>query len=288
MDEAPLVPDNRVGCHARLVERMPTLLVHKNGWRFGPGGNGDHCSLLKVFAMPLRRLVRSVRSRLRPQLRPFSLMARYRLTGAKIDRNQWHAPSPESKQAYRAMLERTWDELGEHNPDYFARLSHSVEHATGRVLEIGCGMGNMTRWLAPRPEVESILAVDAFPQAIEQLQALGLEGVECRTMAADELKFTADDRFDTVMLCEVVEHLYPDEEMALLESIRPHLAERARFVVSVPIGWLEDPHHVRAFSLRGFQRHLRRHYGNPEGVDVSSGYSQVAWGTFKGSESGAT
>jgi 2-polyprenyl-3-methyl-5-hydroxy-6-metoxy-1,4-benzoquinol methylase len=209
-------------------------------------------------------------------------MVRYRLTGAKIDRNQWHEPSPESQEAYRAMRERTWDELREHNPDYFARLSYSVEHAKGRVLEIGCGQGNMTRWLVQQPEVQSIVAVDAFPQAVEALNALGLEGVECRTMAADALELGANERFDTVMLCEVIEHLYPDEETALLESIRPHLAERARFVVSVPIGWLEDPYHVRAFSLGGFRRHLRRHYGIVEGVDVSSGYSQVAWGIFKG------
>jgi 2-polyprenyl-3-methyl-5-hydroxy-6-metoxy-1,4-benzoquinol methylase len=214
-------------------------------------------------------------------MRPLAIQTRYRLKGAKLDRNQWGSPSPESEQAYRDLMQLGWDELRAHKPDYFARLSVSLAHARGRVLEVGCGIGTMTRWLARQPDVSQVYATDAFEQAVEAVQGLDLEGVECRRMSAEDMNIEPGREFDTVMLCELIEHLYADEEAALLKAVRQHLAPGAGYVVSVPIGWLEDPHHVRAFSRRRFARHLRRHYGPVEGVDVSAGYSQVAWGRFR-------
>jgi 2-polyprenyl-3-methyl-5-hydroxy-6-metoxy-1,4-benzoquinol methylase len=210
-----------------------------------------------------------------------SIQARYRLTGARLDRNQWVSPSAESERAYRELMELGWDDLKARTPEFFARLEASLKHARGRVLEVGCGIGTMTRWLAAKPEVSNVLATDAFPEAVRALSQLGLAGVEVREMAAEGMTLEPGRQFDTVMLCEVIEHLYPDEEAALLDVARQHLAPGAGYVVSVPIGWLEDPHHVRAFSRGRFERHLRRHYGPVEGVDVSSGYSQVAWGRFR-------
>ncbi|MCC7509249.1 MAG: class I SAM-dependent methyltransferase [Planctomycetes bacterium] len=208
-----------------------------------------------------------------------SLHLRYCLLRQKIDRNQWEL-QPESALRHRKWMTLSWEETASGHPDYFARLSASVAHVRGRVLELGCGMGNMTRWIAARDEVSEVVAVDGFEQALAELRQRALPKVDARCMGMHELHFEAGERFDTVVACELLEHLYPDEEAALLAAIRPHLAQGAGYVVSVPIGWLEDPHHVRAFSRAKLTRHLARHFGPAEGRDESSGYSQVAWGRF--------
>lgn len=215
---------------------------------------------------------------LRPTLRPLGLHLSWRLLRRKIDRNQWEM-QPESAQRHRQWMEISWEQTARDYPDYFARMSVSVAHTRGRVLELGCGIGNMTRWIAARPEVTGVLAVDGFEQAIRELQARNLRGVEARAMDMHALDFTGHT-FDTVVMCELLEHLYPDEEAALMRAVKPHLAPGAGWVASVPIGWLEDPHHVRAFSRERFARHMARHYGPVDGRDESSGYSQVAWGRF--------
>lgn len=208
-----------------------------------------------------------------------ALHLRYCLFRQKIDRNQWKL-QPESAVRHREWMTLSWEETASGFPDYFARLSASIAHARGRVLELGCGMGNMTRWIAARDQVSEVVAVDGFEQAVAELRSRALPKVDARRMGMHELHFDAEERFDTVVACELLEHLYPDEEAALLAAIRPHLAQDADYVVSVPIGWLEDPHHVRAFSRARMSRHLARHFGPVDGRDESSGYSQVAWGRF--------
>jgi 2-polyprenyl-3-methyl-5-hydroxy-6-metoxy-1,4-benzoquinol methylase len=223
-------------------------------------------------------LPRKWKASLVARTKPLRIAAAYRLLGRKLDRNQWQNLSPEHAATREAIAALDWDGLARCFPDYFARLSASVKHVRGHVLELGCGNGNMTRWIAAQPQVSGVVAVDGFEQAINRLSAAGLSGVKARCQPIDDLKFAPGERFDTLVLCEVLEHLYPDEERAMLSAVTPQLAEGACYILSAPVGWLDDPHHVRAFSERGLLRHARRWYGPVEGRDLSSGYSQVVWG----------
>lgn len=226
------------------------------------------------------RALSSLLQRHVPGFRPWLIWANYRLRGRRVDRNQWQVEDAPNLQRYEKMLGWSWDETRAQAPDYFARLEASVRQAHGRVLELGCGIGTMTRWIAQRPEVASVLAIDGFEPPIERLRVLGLPKVTPQVMSLEHLDLGREPRFDCVFLCELIEHLYPDEELPLLDKLRPALAPGATFVVSTPIGWMEDPRHVRGFSVRQFEAHLARHYGKVAGIDRSSGYSQVAWGEF--------
>lgn len=231
--------------------------------------------------MSVRSLARRLRNRLRTSWRPFSLQMQYRILNRRIDRNQWSDDNGEAMDRVRDMLDWTWQETREKAPDYFARLDAAVQQTRGRIIEIGAGIGNMTQWIARRDEVEKVLALDAFESAVRELEARRLPKVEARRIRENALVLPPDVRFDTLVMCELIEHMYPDEEFAMLNELRPLAAEGARFVVSTPIGWLEDPFHVRGFSRARFRRHLQRHYGEVEGVDEASGYAQVAWGRFR-------
>jgi 2-polyprenyl-3-methyl-5-hydroxy-6-metoxy-1,4-benzoquinol methylase len=226
-------------------------------------------------------LIRPIRERLRPTWRPLSIQLRFRLFGKKIDRNQWAEVVPDVARRRERMLSLSWDQIATEFPPYFARLRASLPHIRGRVLELGCGEGNMTRWIAARDQVSAVMAVDGFAQAIHKLRQQALPKVEARCGELTGLHFKPDDQFDTLVMCELLEHLYPDEERALREAVLPHMAQGAGYLISAPIGWLEDPHHVRAFSEARFKRHLSRHYGPVDGRDTGSGYSQVAWGRIK-------
>ncbi len=200
---------------------------------------------------------------------------------SKIDRNQWSQGNEDSIETYHNMMRWTWDETRTNAPDYFARLEYSVDKARGRVLEIGAGIGTMTRWIAESDKVESILATDAFIAPIEELNRTDLAKTTAKCMKVEAMQLEPEDVFDTVMICEVLEHIYLDEENKLLKSLRNHLAPKAIYVVSTPIGFMPDPHHVRGFSKKKFHKHLENNYGPVQDVNYNSGYSQVAWGYFK-------
>ena len=147
---------------------------------------------------------------------------------------------------------------------YWKRISWTAENCRGKVLEIGCGLGNVTKWIAKNDGVNRIIAVDNQERYIERLRKFSFEKVTPLlidvNLETDRLKKFAP--FDTVVIAELIEHLTRKQEIQLIESIKPYLQERAQFVISTPIGFMQDPDHVRGFSPFHFDIHIRALYGD--------------------------
>ncbi|HKX30412.1 MAG TPA: class I SAM-dependent methyltransferase [Blastocatellia bacterium] len=92
-----------------------------------------------------------------------------------------------------------------------------------RVLEIGCGRGDFTCWLARQPKRPTeILAADFAVTALQKGRAfaegVGLTGITWEEQDIQEIKHPAAS-FDTVISCETIEHV-PDPRRALHELAR--------------------------------------------------------------------
>ena len=209
-------------------------------------------------------------------------LLKWKFCKTRIDRNSWLTKNGASWETYKNEMEWSWDETKSNAPQYFKRLEFTVKHCRGRVLEIGGGIGTMTRWIAESEDVVEVVAIDAFSEAIEEMKRYNIAKVTPLQMNLEDIKCEDGRKFDTVVNCEVIEHIYPDEEEKMLISLKPYIDSHTLFILSTPIGWLQDPFHVRAFSEKEFKKHIRKYYGNPIGIDTSSGYSQVAIGYFEG------
>lgn len=110
-------------------------------------------------------------------------------------------------------------------------------HLHGRVLDVGCGIGDMVRH---RPQT---IGVDVNPRAIAYCRSRGLT---VEQMEPDVLPFP-DAQFDGAVLDNVLEHLEKPEP--LLAEIRRVLRAGATFVVGVPgeRGFVRDPDHKRHY-----------------------------------------
>jgi len=233
---------------------------------------------LSPLLLPIRKLSRAIRANLMSTKMGMRLPLHI-LLGIRINRDQWI--SDEDTYTYNKLMTLSWEETELYAPKYFKRLKFSLGKARGTVLELGCGMGTMTRWLSESENTEKIWAVDSSKRAIKQLKSYKLPKVTPLNLPVENLSLAREVRFDTVMICELLEHIYPDEEIKMLRFLDHVINPKTRFVVSVPIGKLPDPYHVRSFSKQKFRKHLMRFYGNPIEVDYSSGYSQIAWGFFR-------
>jgi glycosyltransferase involved in cell wall biosynthesis len=130
-----------------------------------------------------------------------------------------------------------------------------------RVLEIGAGIGNLTRRLLPR---DSYTASEINPLYLEQLRALG----EFRPyMSVAEIDLGRPDhfaalerRYDTVICLNVLEHV-PDEAGALA-NIFGALSEGGRALILVPqhpwlFGSLDTAlGHCRRYTRRSLEQAL--------------------------------
>lgn len=106
-------------------------------------------------------------------------------------------------------------------------------HLSGRVLDVGCGIGD---FLAYR---KGTVGVDVNPQTVAWCQQRGLDA---RIMDLDILPFP-DASFDAVVFDNVLEHLV--SPLPLLTEIHRVLVPGGRFMVGVPgkRGFVCDPDH---------------------------------------------
>jgi glycosyltransferase involved in cell wall biosynthesis len=123
-----------------------------------------------------------------------------------------------------------------HASRYNAWLADAIRDYCGnRVLEIGSGVGNITKHLIPRAEY---VASDINPLYLTTLTALTddrpyLRTTHCDVADADTFPMT-DEGFDTVVCLNVIEHI--DDDRGALSNIKRVLADRGRAIVLVPQG----------------------------------------------------
>ena len=106
-----------------------------------------------------------------------------------------------------------------------------------KVLEIGAGTGNLTTQLIPR---RLYWASDINPLYLTYLENVGLNRPYMRVGYTDGEKgetYPTEQKFDTVICLNVVEHLADD--LTALNNIRSVLEDSGRAIVLVPCGpWL--------------------------------------------------
>jgi len=115
------------------------------------------------------------------------------------------------------------------------RIRTAARYATGSVLDLGCGLGQMSNFTD-----QEYLGVDFSPIAIRYARHHN-RNPSAHFVVADIKEWTPNgERFDTVMLLEVLEHLNdPCAVVRIAES-----AARKRIVASVPV-MIVDPAHVK-------------------------------------------
>jgi SAM-dependent methyltransferase len=85
-----------------------------------------------------------------------------------------------------------------------------------RVLDIGCGFGRWTRWLAQRGA--DPVGVDPTEGMLEAARRASPKSIEYLQMSATALDFP-DDHFDLVTCITVIQHLEPDEQEAAIAEL---------------------------------------------------------------------
>lgn len=128
-----------------------------------------------------------------------------------------------------------------------AKRAHTVMYrrhirslATGRVLDVGCGIGMNLRFVDPQS-----VGVDHNEHSVAEAKAAGLHA-----FVPDELHARADEfrgTFDSMLVAHVVEHMDRDTALGLLNEYLPYLKPSARIVLITPDegGYATDPTHVR-------------------------------------------
>jgi 2-polyprenyl-3-methyl-5-hydroxy-6-metoxy-1,4-benzoquinol methylase len=130
----------------------------------------------------------------------------------------------------------------------------------GRVIEFGCGQGELTNEIHSRKI--DITGIDISRKKIDSAREK-FPDIPFYQHDATQPPF-ADSSFDTVLLPEILEHLTEDQGDRLLKSAWRILKPGGRLIVSVPNeACIPHPNHIRRFSRKSLKRMLKP-FGSPQ------------------------
>lgn len=110
-------------------------------------------------------------------------------------------------------------------------LESSAPHRALRVLEIGCGVGNVARPIAQRGY--DVLAIDLHGPSVElAAQQNNLRNLAYRQASHEDVDIFA---FDAIVMSDVLEHIR--DYKPVLNNIAGRMKPGASFILHVPNGW---------------------------------------------------
>lgn len=173
-------------------------------------------------------------------------------------------------EAYNGMLGTTMREAS------IQRIDWMMTQAVGeRILDVGCSQGICSILLGRTGKM--VLGIDIEPEAIAYANTeLRKESEETQThvrfICGDFLGMEFSDQlFDTIYICEVLEHLENPE--IFVSKAQSLLVPGGRLVVTSPFGINRDPAHKKTFYLTNFYNMFSTAFslGKPEYFSSSKG-----------------
>jgi len=155
--------------------------------------------------------------------------ALWTVTSTLLRYGLFHNDADNTHEGYNTLLQM------DQAPRYNAWLGRKLRHHLGkRVLEIGAGIGTITREIAEGPELVIALEADAFyAQRLRNLfRGSSVVRVLHAAVEATDWKGLAGERLDTVMLSNVLEHIKDDH--AAIRNFRSVIPEGGALVALVP------------------------------------------------------
>jgi SAM-dependent methyltransferase len=116
-------------------------------------------------------------------------------------------------------------------PEILVRAVETGEIEPCRIVDLGCGAGNYSVWLAERGF--EVTGIDISPQAIRHATELaGRKGVTCRFVAADLLGSLEEyhGSFDLALDWEVLHHIFPKDRARYVRNIYDMLGPGGRYL----------------------------------------------------------
>ena len=199
------------------------------------------------------------------------------------------APAPQRAAVFLAVYDELFERCPWHPalaelqpPDALQQTHRQVEALLAflphnrelRILEIGCGMGELLTGLSQLGY--DCTGLDVSRTRIEFLQSRRAKKLRFEQAEGTRLPF-ADASFDVVISIQLFEHLHPDDAETHLREVGRVLSPGGRYLMETPNRWSGPGDVSRFFSDRPEGFHLREYsIAELSGLFDQTGFTQVS------------
>ena len=169
-------------------------------------------------------------------------------------------------------------------PKYHQWIYDSVqEFVWENILEVGCGIGTMTRFIKNKPHV---LCIDPSGERIRAISSRFKGHNNLRFIKGDitHANLLKNNYFDTILCTNVLEHI--SDDTAALKEMHTLLQREGHLILFVPaLQWLYGTtdayvNHVRRYSKRGLQDKLKKAGFNITKAKYMNILGIIGWGLY--------
>ena len=130
---------------------------------------------------------------------------------------------------YNNYLDRLKTENNRHR-----RIFKSIDEfiSLGNVLDIGCGTGITSRYLAKGGR--DVVAVDISPKLIEYAEKLNSHFGRVKYVCADICDLTINKSFDSILIVDVLEHILPEKIDDLFNAVKLNSHKSTKIYLNIP------------------------------------------------------
>ena len=146
-------------------------------------------------------------------------------------------------------------------------FSQIQPHLGRNVLEVGCGNGNFTAFLAQH--CDRVTGVDLSSQYVAEARSRLANSSHVKLLVADATRLNLNNAFDTIVLLDVLEHI--EDDIKTLNQLYDCLEPGGKLLLKVPAHqFLYSPMdkvigHYRRYNHKTLLKTLRAtHFSEPE------------------------
>ena len=115
-----------------------------------------------------------------------------------------------------------------------------------KVLEVGCGIGTVSSLIIKEVPGGKFLGVDISPESIQQAKTRFAGSKHASFMVNDMRSFSSTDKFDFVVLPDVLEHIPVEQHSDLFKTLASATTPDAIVLINIPepncLNWIRKHH----------------------------------------------
>jgi trans-aconitate 2-methyltransferase len=143
------------------------------------------------------------------------------------------------KEFYDGYVEKLTRQTNRH--EYvFKSIDKYIPH--GRVLDLGCGSGITSRYLAKSGR--DVVAVDVSPKLIEHAKNINSHFGRVEYVVDDICRCVWPEPFDSILMVDVLEHILPESIDGLFATLKLNSHENTVIYLNIPsaevLRWLQE------------------------------------------------